>query len=179
MIVSGSSLWSPLASVIAFGLLGSMFFTLVAIPVLFVVVHRKARGGSSGKSRCRVAAVVCAYRRCARRDAAHHAGGGRRPGHQAELDRQAGAPQGKGDAGSRGRGARQLLPVLSNESDAAHLRSIEHMGNPRWEPWAVYSGPRPVPGTNTSLPLGRHDFLLSTTTAGFSRLPSGSRFTPE
>ena len=41
MILSGSSLWSPLASVIAFGLLGSMFFTLVAIPVLFVVVHRK------------------------------------------------------------------------------------------------------------------------------------------
>jgi len=41
MILSGSSLWSPLASVIAFGLLGSMVFTLVAIPVLFVVAHRK------------------------------------------------------------------------------------------------------------------------------------------
>jgi len=36
MILSGSSLWSPMASVIAFGLLGSMFFTLIAIPVLFV-----------------------------------------------------------------------------------------------------------------------------------------------
>ena len=39
MIVSGSSLWSPLASVIAFGLLVSMFFTLIVIPVLFVAVH--------------------------------------------------------------------------------------------------------------------------------------------
>ena len=34
-------MWSPLASVIAFGLLGSMFFTLVVIPVLFVVVNQK------------------------------------------------------------------------------------------------------------------------------------------
>ncbi len=43
MILSGSSLWSPLASAIAFGLVVSMFFTLVAIPVLFVVVHRRER----------------------------------------------------------------------------------------------------------------------------------------
>ena len=42
MIISRSSLWSPLASVIAFGLLGSMFFTLVVIPVLFLV-HCNAR----------------------------------------------------------------------------------------------------------------------------------------
>ncbi len=41
MILSRSSMWSPLASVIAFGLLGSMFFTLVVIPVLFVVVNTK------------------------------------------------------------------------------------------------------------------------------------------
>jgi multidrug efflux pump subunit AcrB len=37
MILSGSSLWSPLASVIAVGLLFSMFFTLVVVPVLFVL----------------------------------------------------------------------------------------------------------------------------------------------
>ena len=41
MILSRSTMWSPLASVIAFGLLGSMFFTLVVIPVLFVVVNSK------------------------------------------------------------------------------------------------------------------------------------------
>jgi len=41
MIISRSTMWSPLASVIAFGLLGSMFFTLVVIPVLFVVVNEK------------------------------------------------------------------------------------------------------------------------------------------
>ena len=44
MIVSGSSLWSPLASVIAIGLLVSMFFTLVVIPVLYVVAERRQAG---------------------------------------------------------------------------------------------------------------------------------------
>jgi len=41
MILSGSSLWSPLASVIAFGLVFSMFFTLLIIPVLFVVIKSR------------------------------------------------------------------------------------------------------------------------------------------
>ena len=42
MILSGSSLWSPLASVIAFGLIFSMFFTLLVIPVLFVAVKSRS-----------------------------------------------------------------------------------------------------------------------------------------
>jgi multidrug efflux pump subunit AcrB/outer membrane protein TolC len=45
MILSGSSLWSPLASVIAFGLIFSMFFTLLVIPVLFVVVKSRSMKG--------------------------------------------------------------------------------------------------------------------------------------
>lgn len=44
MIVSGSSLWSPLASTIAVGLIASMFFTLIAVPVLFVLVKRRRPG---------------------------------------------------------------------------------------------------------------------------------------
>ncbi len=42
MILSGSSLWGPLASVIALGLITSMFFTLIVVPVLYVLV--KSRG---------------------------------------------------------------------------------------------------------------------------------------
>jgi multidrug efflux pump subunit AcrB len=38
MILSGSSLWSPLASVMSFGLVFSMIFTLLVIPVLYVLV---------------------------------------------------------------------------------------------------------------------------------------------
>ena len=44
MIVSGSSLWSPIASVIAVGLIFSMFFTLLVVPVLYVMVHSKPSG---------------------------------------------------------------------------------------------------------------------------------------
>lgn len=46
MIISGSSLWSPLASVIAVGLISSMFFTLIVVPILFVLV--KSRVGGHG-----------------------------------------------------------------------------------------------------------------------------------
>jgi multidrug efflux pump subunit AcrB/outer membrane protein TolC len=55
MIISRSSMWSPLASVIAFGLLGSMFFTLVVIPVLFVVANEKQRARPAISAPARVA----------------------------------------------------------------------------------------------------------------------------
>lgn len=42
MIVSGSSLWSPLASVLAVGLLFSMVFTLLVIPVLYVLIEQRS-----------------------------------------------------------------------------------------------------------------------------------------
>ena len=41
MILSGSSLWGPLASVIAVGLISSMFFTLIVVPVLYVLVKSR------------------------------------------------------------------------------------------------------------------------------------------
>ena len=41
MILSGSSLWGPLASVIAVGLVSSMFFTLIVVPVLYVLVKSR------------------------------------------------------------------------------------------------------------------------------------------
>jgi outer membrane protein TolC/preprotein translocase subunit SecF len=42
MLVSGSSLWSPLASVLASGLVFSMFFVLLVVPVLFVIVEKRS-----------------------------------------------------------------------------------------------------------------------------------------
>jgi multidrug efflux pump subunit AcrB len=47
MILSGSSLWSPLASVIAIGLIWSMFITLLVVPVLFVIVKSRMLKTSS------------------------------------------------------------------------------------------------------------------------------------
>src|SRR6202163_1655021 len=56
MLVSGSSLWSPLASVLAFGLVFSMFFVLLVVPVLFVIVAKRSERGPSQLAP--VAAVV-------------------------------------------------------------------------------------------------------------------------
>lgn len=41
MVLSGSKMWSPLASVLAVGLIFSMFFTLLVVPVIYVLVFRK------------------------------------------------------------------------------------------------------------------------------------------
>ncbi len=41
MILSGSGMWSPLASVLAVGLISSMVLTLFVVPVLLVVVNRR------------------------------------------------------------------------------------------------------------------------------------------
>ncbi|MHB1349269.1 MAG: efflux RND transporter permease subunit [Desulfobulbaceae bacterium] len=60
MILSGSSLWAPLASVMAFGLIFSMFFTLLVVPVLFVVIKSPSMKERAGKTAAvAVALVVC------------------------------------------------------------------------------------------------------------------------
>jgi multidrug efflux pump subunit AcrB len=41
MILSASLMWAPMAAVIAFGLLFSMFFTLLVVPSLYVLTARK------------------------------------------------------------------------------------------------------------------------------------------
>jgi outer membrane protein TolC len=60
MILSGSSLWSPLASVIAFGLIFSMFFTLLVVPVLYVAVKSRSIKGRSSNSGAAVAVAIMA-----------------------------------------------------------------------------------------------------------------------
>jgi multidrug efflux pump subunit AcrB/outer membrane protein TolC len=164
MILSGSSLWSPLASVIAFGLLGSMFFTLVAIPVLFVVAHRK-RALPMPASAAGVALLLLAFGGVAHAQTqritldeavamATKQNSTVKLAHLKEKEMQARVGEARAN----------YFPVLSNESAAAHLQSIEHMEIPMGA-LGVYPVPGPVPGSDTSLPLGHHNFLLSTTTA--------------
>jgi multidrug efflux pump subunit AcrB/outer membrane protein TolC len=177
MILSGSSLWSPLASVIAFGLLGSMVFTLVAIPVLFVVAHRKHSAAQSHPGRnnkeasiverpevvallllLTLAGVAHAQtRRITLDDAVALATKQNSTVKLAHLkEKEMHARVGEARA--------NYFPVLSNESAAAHLDNIEHMLIPMGA-LGVYPVPGPVPGKNASLPLGHHNFILSTTTA--------------
>jgi multidrug efflux pump subunit AcrB/outer membrane protein TolC len=188
MILSGSSLWSPLASVIAFGLLGSMVFTLVAIPVLFVVAHREREthegGGNSGLGSWlpTLAAKTKARRGWGTQSsllvllALFVLGGvARAETRRITLDEAVSlATKQSSTAKLAHLKAKEMdakvtearanyFPVLSNESDAAHLRNIEHMQVPMGALGVYPVGP--IPGTNVSLPLGHHSFLLSTTTA--------------
>lgn len=48
MILGGSSMWAPVGSVIASGLLCSMVFTLIIVPVLYVIVHGGKKHAPAG-----------------------------------------------------------------------------------------------------------------------------------
>jgi len=167
MILSGSSMWSPLASVIAFGLLGSMFFTLIAIPVLFVVVHRRLRL----RAQARAAAAVALLLACLALTGVANAETRRITLDEAvalatkqnSMVKMARLKTKEMDAKVTEARA-NYFPVLSNESAAAHLQAIEHMEIPMGA-LGVYAVPGPIPGANASLPLGHHNFILSTTTA--------------
>jgi len=50
MIIGGSSMWAPVGSVIASGLLCSMVFTLIIVPVLYVLVHGGSKNAPVGDS---------------------------------------------------------------------------------------------------------------------------------
>jgi multidrug efflux pump subunit AcrB len=164
MILSGSSLWSPLASVLAFGLLGSMVFTLVAIPVLFVVVHRK-HAAHMPASVVGVALLLLAFGVVAHAQArritldeavalATKQNSTVKLAHLKEREMHARVTEARAN----------YFPVLSNESAAAHLNNIEHLLIPMGA-LGVYPVIGPIPGANDSLPLGHHNFILSTTTA--------------
>jgi outer membrane protein TolC len=59
MILSKSSLWSPLASVLAVGLTWSMFMTLLVVPVLFVIVKsREAKPSSAAVAAMLIAGLM-------------------------------------------------------------------------------------------------------------------------
>jgi multidrug efflux pump subunit AcrB/outer membrane protein TolC len=59
MILSRSSLWSPLASVLASGLVFSMFFVLLVVPVVFVIVEKRSeRGRGPSKLAPAIAPVI-------------------------------------------------------------------------------------------------------------------------
>ena len=60
MILSKSSLWSPLASVLAVGLIWSMFITLLVVPVLYVIVKSRMIKPPSAAVAALIAALLLA-----------------------------------------------------------------------------------------------------------------------
>jgi multidrug efflux pump subunit AcrB/outer membrane protein TolC len=162
MIISGSSLWSPLASVIAFGLLGSMVFTLVVIPVLFVVAHRRYGRRAGAKASVAVLLLIaCAHlapaqpRRITLDEAVALATKQNSTVKLAQLktrEMQARVTQARAN----------YFPVISNDSNAVHLGEQDNLVIPQGV-LGTYPSAGPIPGQNVSIKLGNQDFLLSTT----------------
>jgi multidrug efflux pump subunit AcrB/outer membrane protein TolC len=180
MILSGSSMWSPLASVIAFGLLGSMFFTLIVIPVLFVVVHRKREGGWKS-------AMGSLFPWSQKRDQGHPViiatlllftvasvahGEPRRItlDEAVALANRQNSTVKLADLKTKEMQARvtqaraNYFPVVSNDSNAVHLGKMDSLVIPMGA-LGVYPADGPVPGQNVSIKLGNQDFLLVQNTA--------------
>jgi len=164
MILSRSSLWSPLASVIAFGLLGSMMFTLVVIPVLFVVVHE--RWGRAHRLK-HVVAVLLLLVFCSAAAQAEK----RRLTLDEAVDLAAQSNPTVRMAHLKARAMRATVtqaranyfPQLATEGEAVHAGRNELLRIPMGA-LGVYSGVGAIPGKEIDLQLGNRNFLLDTTT---------------
>jgi multidrug efflux pump subunit AcrB/outer membrane protein TolC len=161
MILSGSSMWSPLGSTIAFGLVGSMFFTLVVIPVLYVIVHKR-RSHPGPVAAAALLVIGCgmganAQPRSITLDEA------------VTLARQHNSSikiAGKkvDEMDSRIREAKAgYFPSLANDSSAVHIAKEQRIEIPQGA-LGVYPQIGPLPSAGVSLAQGKPNFLLTTTT---------------
>jgi multidrug efflux pump subunit AcrB/outer membrane protein TolC len=168
MILSGSSMWSPLASVIAFGLLGSMFFTLVVIPALFVAAHRFVARHMAARTAAKLAVplllmvLFAAHAQAAPRhltlDEALKLAAEHNPTVLlAELKARA--------TDAKVTEARaNYFPELNDTSEAVHSGRTDKLVIPAGS-LGVYPSAGPIPSRNIDLQLGNQNFLLSSTTA--------------
>ncbi len=164
MILSGSSLWSPLASVIAFGLLVSMFFTLIVIPVLFVTVHsKKAKSSVAAACAMMLAGLLFSAgaqgqsRAVSLDEAIQLAHRQNRSVHLAHLkvnEADAKLTQARAD----------YFPRVTNETNAMHLNEKESLTIPKGA-LGNYTNDGSIPGKDVSIELGKQNIILSTTTA--------------
>jgi multidrug efflux pump subunit AcrB/outer membrane protein TolC len=160
MIISGSSMWAPMASVIAFGLVGSMVFTLVAIPIIFVVVQSRqvklatvtvslllVLGGSRG---------VQAQTQMVTLDDAIHLG----TEHNSLVNM---ARDKAKEADGRVTQARaNYFPVVTNQSAVTHLNQTEFLEIPKGS-LGSYPSTGPLPASNVDIEAGKQNAFLTTT----------------
>src|ERR1035438_9521280 len=173
MILSGSSMWSPLGSAIAFGLVGSMFFTLIVIPVLYVLIHQRRSRPSVHlpsqdlKHVGPVAAAVLLALGCGAMAQAQP--------RKLTLDEAVSlATQHNATVKIAGYKVQEMdarvnearasyFPVLSNDSSAVHIADQQHIEIAQGA-LGVYPQIGPLPSAGVSLAQGNPNFLLSTTT---------------
>ena len=175
MILSGSSMWSPLGSAIAFGLVGSMFFTLVVIPVLYVLIHQRGskpgnepvppsheRKGMEPVAVAVLLAVVCGSvahaqsRKLTLEEAVALA-----TQHNSTVKIAADKVKEMDAKVHQARAG--FFASLSNDSNAAHIANQQSIDIPQGA-LGVYPQIGPIPGAGVSLDQGKSNFLLSTTT---------------
>lgn len=183
MILSGSSLWSPLASVIAFGLFGSMFFTLIVIPVLFVSVHGcRSRHESASSNEEEVGSIYSTLLKWTRKGAptaviallclvhAAHAQQTRSLTLEESVDlamkQNANvrlADWKAKEAEARVTQARaNYFPVVTNQTNAVHLGELESLTIPAGS-LGNYPADGEIPGKPIKIDLGKQDFILAQT----------------
>jgi len=165
MILSGSSMWSPLGSAIAFGLVGSMFFTLVVIPVLYVLIHQRVRRPAPVTAAAAALLIMIACGTVAQAQPQPR---------KVSLDEAISLATQQNSTvkiaadkvtqmDARIHAARaSYYPSLTNESTAMHIAEQQRIDIPQGS-LGVYPQIGPLPGTTVSLSQGKPDFLLSTT----------------
>lgn len=164
MILSGSSMWSPLGSAIAFGLVGSMFFTLVVIPVLYVLIHKRSSrpvpvgpiaaavlimiaGGAVAHAQPRKLTLDEAVSLATQHNSMVKIAGDKVKAMDARVK--------ESRAG--------FFPALTNDSTSVHIANQQSITIPEGS-LGVYPQIGPLPSAGVSLAQGKPDFLLSTTT---------------
>lgn len=161
MILSGSSMWSPMASVIAFGLVGSMVFTLVATPVLFVVAYGKRVHKTAIVAPLLLLLLATHSQAQARTIALDEAI--QLANKQNSLLKMAGEKAKEADA--RVIQARSnYFPVINNQTMATHLNQTEFLTIPKGA-LGTYGTTGPLPNNNVNIQVGKQDGFLSSTTA--------------
>ncbi|MBC7962052.1 MAG: efflux RND transporter permease subunit [Steroidobacteraceae bacterium] len=170
MIISGSSLWSPLASVIAFGLIFSMFFTLLVVPVIYVAVKsRSARKGAGKPVAAVTVAIMALVLLAAGKDASAEP-----VNHSLTLSQAVELALQQNSVLKIGRAkvtendqkivsARsQYFPLLSNNTKYTALSDKQHVTIPAGSLGNVGGGP--FPNNDVKLSQSRTDVLYSETT---------------
>jgi multidrug efflux pump subunit AcrB/outer membrane protein TolC len=164
MILSGSSMWSPMASVIAFGLVGSMVFTLVANPVLFVVAYEKKRTGNPATVAPLLVLLLLftapsqAQSRPITLDEAILLAS-----KQNSLVKMAGDKTKEADA--RVTQARSnYFPVVTNQSAVTHFNQSEFLAISKGA-LGSYGATGPIPNNDVNIKAGKQDAFITTTVA--------------
>lgn len=162
MILSGSSMWSPMASVIAFGLVGSMVFTLLAIPIIFVAAHsRQMKRAAVAVPLLLVLAgshTAQAQTTVVTLDEAIHLAT-----EQNSLVKMA-RDKAKEADGRVTQARANYFPVITNQSLATHLNQTEFLDIPKGS-MGTYPATGPVPGNTVSIELGKEEAFVTTTGA--------------